>query len=323
MSADLDATTTPDYITDIRPRDPWIKVLFHGLMTGCFSSDRKSYDVGMLETDEHTIQLNVWDSGNKYSQTLTSDSQAILRVNHKDSRNNLVKRFQIGSEFDRTVDPGASGDLRHDFRWLLDFEGRDLHGVKLHKNAGTLHPKFRLENGGVLLTLVRSVPILKNRRENGQPRTRLLGRIGQIVAAYVFLPDFPDGQHPAELMIDGESRYQFLPERRYEIVLRNDCADNADDCFDEGDMLDTTILNDAFRRPRGKEHFTLLLGVEGDSARKMMEKELANGIREECGFELGGLFDFLGEDKIMASRYNPCGKAFYGQSISLDLPRAT
>lgn len=318
MSANLDATTTSDYITNVRPRDPWIKVLFHGLMTGCFSAAHQTYEVGLLETDEHTIQLNVWDSGVRHCQALDEDSQAVLRINHRDSKNNLVKKFQVGAEFDRTVDPCTSNDLRHDFRWLLDFEGMDLHATKLDKNGDELHPRFRLENGGVLFTLVRSVPILKNRRENGQPRTRLLGRIGQIVAAYVFLPEFPDGQYPAELLIDGESAYQFQPDRKYEIVLRNDCADDSSDCFDEGDILDTTILNDAFRRPDGKEHFTLLLGLDDDSARRMMENELANGIREECGFELGRQFDFLSEAKPQASRYNPCGKAFYGQSTSLD-----
>ncbi len=320
MTDDPETNNLANNITDIRPKNPWIKVLFHGLMTGCFRDDNKSYEVGMLRDVDHTIQLNVWDVGKKNPQPFTNTSRAVLRINHQDSNNNLVQRFQLGQEFDRSFDSATLGELRHDFRWLLDFEAPDMHGDKLSKVSGSLHPRFSLENSGVIFTLVRSVPILKNRREAGVPRTRLLGRIGQIVAAYIFLPVFPAGQYPAELIIDNVVRYRFEPIKNYEIVLRNDCPDDSPACFDESDVLDTTTLNRAFRSPSSKEHFTLLLGLDRGAARRMMMDELANGIKEECGFELGAQFDFLKlrDDQIEASRYNPCGKAFYGQSTSLD-----
>lgn len=325
MTADLDSTTALDPITNVRPRDPWIKVLFHGLMTGCFRDAHKTYEVGLLQDNDHTIQLNIWDSNGKHSQPFDEKSKkATLRINHKDSGKNLVRRFQVGANFDRRFDPGPFSDLRHDFRWALDFEGGELHSVELTKNAGRLTPRFRIENGGVLFTLVRSVPILKNRVEEGNARTRLLGRIAQIMAAYIDLPDFPDDQHPAELFIDDSYKFTFDPNKRYEIVLRNDCPEESPDCFYEGDVLDTTLLKAAFQKPPNQEFFLLLLGLDGDLARAMVEVELANGIRNECGLELGNLFSFLRltDDKILASRYNPCGKAFYGQSTSLDEPRA-
>lgn len=319
MSADLDSTTTPDYITDIRPRYPWIKVLFHGLMTGCFNRENTSYEVGLLRRASHTIQLNVWEPQGKNPQQFNENSkQAILKINHRDSRNNKVKRFQPRANFDRLVDPGTSNVIRHDFRWILDFERDDMHGQDdvsqgggrrpLTKIPNKLKPKFRLENGGVLFTLVRAIPILKQR----QGQALYLGRIAQIMAAYIDPPDYPVGMPPAELTIDGGKPYRFDINKKYEIVLRNDCESS-----EAANVIDTTYLRDAFQRT-SKGHFDLLPGLDNEQAKIMMAEELANGIAGECGSELGGLFDFLKERKIRASRYNPCGKAFYGQSTSLD-----
>jgi hypothetical protein len=217
-----------------------------------------------------------------------------------------LSRFQVGEEFDRH-DPAMH---RSDFRWIVDFEANDLHSGTVGKHGKLLRPRFYLENG-VVFTFIRSIPLLKERKESGKRQARILGRVAQVTAAYIYLAR---GDSPAALIVNGE-KIPFASGSKYDVVLRNDCPPGT---LIDGDVVDTTELNKTFTPPARQAHFTLLPGIEGPSAERMMDAEVKGLDLGELSLFFGGLLS-AGDGEVVptVTRTHPCGGAFFG-SGSLD-----
>ena len=157
-------------ICDTLNQDYWIRVLFHGLMTGCFR-DARCYEVGILKNSPptHTLRLSVWEKSAQQVQLVRDpftiknglNQNSIIRLDVKCPApgNDKVCCYQKSGPFDRH-DPSID---RNDFRWSTDFENNEFFRRKLEKRSGDLTPKFRIENSGTLFTLVRSVPLIIER----------------------------------------------------------------------------------------------------------------------------------------------------------------
>lgn len=309
-------------ITKKLPEDFSIRVLIHGLLVGCFNSDGH-FEVGVFnESPDHEFNLSVWEKAkgkngkdqkifsSDKAKSLNKDSEIHLKVYRPRKGFEQVNRFEVGKDFDR-FDPKAN---RNDFRWIVNFEASDLHAGQVRKRGDKLHPRFYLENGTVF-TFIRSVPLLKERREDGQKRILILGRIASVTAAHIYLAPGQASKPAAELIIAGK-KISFSPGTQYDVVLRNDCPGNTH-ALAARNIVDTTQLNETFTPPSRQAHFTLYPGIEGISAGKMMDEEVR-------GLDLGELAPFFASPSYQGNslgarkdRIIPCGAAFFG-SGSLD-----
>lgn len=298
-----------------------IRVLFHGLLVGCFNGDG-CYEVGVFnDSPSHRLRLSVWKKSKagkdeliyaaEGGQKLTASSEARLKVYRPRDGFSTLSRFEVDGEFDRHDERTH----RHDFRWIVDFENAELHDGPVRKRGELLRPRCYLENG-VVFTFIRSVPLLKERKEQGRRRTLLLGRVAQVTGAYIYLAPGRSSKPAAELIVDGES-VPFSGGAKYDVVLRNDCP-AGDSAGATDDVVDTTQLNATFTPPARQRHFTILPGLTGQAAERMMDREVK-------GLDLGELSTFFapsllpsdGTVRARLSRQNPCGGAFFG-SGSLD-----
>ena len=199
---------------------PTITILFRGLYLFSFEKDRQFCQASILETDRHALKVSVATIGLGSAEAAQSASM----LDFEAPRGNLtfevgnrlpgIGAYQVGA-FNRSL-----GHDLHDFRWVLDMEGPELHRQKLSVKAGALSRAVTLNHGLFYSHGLRPVRLEKP----GAAPVDV--DIAREIGCAVHL-----GENEEGVLRFGESpefsvKLAKVPHMRYEITLDNSCADS-------------------------------------------------------------------------------------------------
>jgi hypothetical protein len=122
---------------------PDITLVFNGLFLIAFEKDRKFCQLGVMQAERHCLKIKI------ETQSVSLRDAPELSMNLPNENIHLeVTRRASGVD---TYEPGPfERNSRHDkrdFRWVLDFEGRELHNHPIQVKAGAIKRSVFVYNG--------------------------------------------------------------------------------------------------------------------------------------------------------------------------------
>ncbi|MDX2030660.1 MAG: hypothetical protein SF339_08320 [Blastocatellia bacterium] len=198
---------------------PTITILFRGLYLFSFEKDRQFCQASILETDRHTLKVRVATIGPGSSEAPQSASMLDFEAPQGNISFEVGNRlpgigaYQVGA-FGRSL-----GHDLHDFRWVLDMEGPELHRQKLSVKTGALPRAIMLRHG---LFYSHSLRPVRLEKPGAQPMDVDIARE---IGCAVHL-----GENEEGVLRFGENpefsvKLAKVPNMRYEIMLDNACAE--------------------------------------------------------------------------------------------------
>lgn len=165
---------------------PDIVLLFRGMLAMSIKEGGPYCDVGIIrEAIGHdlvavvakvtkTDQVILWP----YDPTEQLAAKFSLTVDSPDKKIRLFKP-KTKPKWNRKLDQGDG----HDFRWLLDLEGREAYGEQIDVDPEGLRSIFRI-NDGLFFTVFKSKDELRRIRKR---KSKELGRVALAVGAFIYL----------------------------------------------------------------------------------------------------------------------------------------
>jgi len=119
---------------------PTITLIFKGLFLLAFEEENKFCQAGVVLAERHCLKMDIKANGVllPISPDILPDGDIFFEV---PGRASSVNTYEPG-----TFDRDTAKDWR-DFRWLLDFEGRELYNARLRFKAGALNRSIFIHNG--------------------------------------------------------------------------------------------------------------------------------------------------------------------------------
>lgn len=254
------ASTFPTYVPWPYPfpeGDPQVLVLFHGLFNLRFDGTRNSEVLIQNATHAfghrhpHHFNIDIYASTGATPMDVPMVSFPVddsrrhrgysLNVVNAVPQLNGVYVYTPPGTFDRTVPDTATNHNDHrDFRWMLDFDGPDLHGTTIPRENSNGRPSVNI-NKGVFFTALKTCSRFQRLQDGTIPKD--LGYVAWIMGADIRLQ--PGGY--VDLGV-GEAQMRLQPsgDTKYAILFRNDCAVRDVPCdFTIGDP-DETKRNDFY-----------------------------------------------------------------------------
>jgi hypothetical protein len=122
---------------------PDITLVFKGLFLIAFEKDKRFCQFGVIQAERHCLKINIKTS----ASSLPAAPELSCKIPDGDIHLEVTNR---ASGVD-TYEPGRfERNRRHDrrdFRWVLDFEGRELHNHQLPVRPGALKRSVFVYNG--------------------------------------------------------------------------------------------------------------------------------------------------------------------------------
>jgi hypothetical protein len=236
---------------------PEVLVVFHGLFNLRFDGTRNC-EV-LIHNTTHTL-------GHKHPHHFNIDIYAVLdstpvdgpiiTIPVDDSRRhsegyginvvNAVPQLNgvyayTPNGFDRTIrDTESNHNDPLDFRWMLDFDGPDLHGTKIPRKNSKGRPSFNI-NKGVFYTLLKTCSRFQRLKSGTDPQE--LGYVARFMAADIRLQS---GGY-VELGV-GKAKMKLQPsgDTKYLVLFTNDCSISDVPCTFTIGSSDETERNDFY-----------------------------------------------------------------------------
>ena len=122
---------------------PDITLVFSGLFLIAFEKEKRFCQFGVIQAERHCLKIDI----KKRASSLLDAPELSCKIPNENIHFEVTRR---ASGVD-TYEPGEfqrnSRHDRRDFRWVLDFEGRELHNRQLPVRPGTLRRSVFVYNG--------------------------------------------------------------------------------------------------------------------------------------------------------------------------------
>ena len=122
---------------------PDITLVFRGLFLIAFEKEKRYCQFGVIQAERHCLKIDI--------KTRASSLRDAPELSCKIPAENIYFEVTRRASGVDTYEPGLfERNRRHDrrdFRWVLDFEGRELHNHQLPVRAGTLKRSVFVYNG--------------------------------------------------------------------------------------------------------------------------------------------------------------------------------
>lgn len=179
-----------------------IYVTFEGLGFCCFNPVRQGAEIALLRLPGHDLEITVTGSdGRRKAIKEIADNAKIELV----SENTKVKGFHLNNSgnFDRKRGTDVPND-RFDLRWLLDCEGKELHGEKAapKRNTGSVRDLTEMFLPNAYFYAEQVSAVNYEIKRNDEPVSKSFGSLGDALGARV-------DANSASLLIDGEDMFKF------------------------------------------------------------------------------------------------------------------
>ena len=198
---------------------PKVTIVFRGLLVFHPDPARQYFEAGILRAPEHKFRMEVRETSSTSVSSFvvpTETQDDVWSFEFAGAGNRGVSFYQNGA-FDRKA---GIGDAR-DFRWAVDFEGKEFYNQQLTTKQNQLGPIMRVTSGE-FYTKTRTVPLLRNR---GNGTFEYFGSAADEVAANLFA----DGDVVLRSAKSGKEilRLKDKPGTTYEIVVENEFMNEA------------------------------------------------------------------------------------------------
>ncbi|HWN10934.1 MAG TPA: hypothetical protein VNO50_16980 [Pyrinomonadaceae bacterium] len=198
---------------------PTVTIVFRGLMVFHPDPERKYFEAGILQAQEHKFRIQVRENSptvvSTYSVPLGpfgSLERDVWSFEFASSGSRRVSFYRNGF-FDRQR---GIGDER-DFRWAVDLEGREFYNQQLATKTDQLSPVFRVTSGE-FYTKSKTRPLMRNQ---GDGTFQYFGSAADEIAADAFLNSgdvvLRSGKSGKEIL-----RLKQKPNTTYEIIIENE-----------------------------------------------------------------------------------------------------
>ena len=193
---------------------PKVTIVFRGLLVFHPDPARQYFEAGILRAPEHNFRIEVRETsatGVSSFVVPTETQDDVWSFEFAGAANRGVNYYQNGA-FDRKA---GIGDAR-DFRWAVDFEGKEFYNQQLATKQNQLGPIMRVTSGE-FYTKTRTAPLLRNR---GNGTFEYFGSAADEVAANLLA----DGDVVLRSANSGKEilRLKDKPGTTYEIVVENE-----------------------------------------------------------------------------------------------------
>ena len=124
-------------------KSPDITLVFSGLFLVAFEEENKSCQLAVVQAERHCLKINI----KTQSDSLIDAPEFSFKVPNGDIFFEVPGRAQGVDTYELGPFERCSQHDRRDFRWLLDFEGREFHHRRLHLRADALKRSVFVYNG--------------------------------------------------------------------------------------------------------------------------------------------------------------------------------
>jgi hypothetical protein len=244
---------------------PDITLVFNGLFLIAFEKDRKFCQLSVLQSERHCLKIKI------ETRAASAPDTPELSCNFP-NENILFEVTRRASGVD-TYEPGPfernSRHDRRDFRWVLDFEGRELHNNQLPVKDGAIKRSIFVHNG-LFYTLDTEEVIIR------RPIQHVAGTVDDVSQ----IPQFQTGRICNSIGCDiylndrEELLFKYGPDANYSMRLKKErCISYKisvtnlcdDDVEPPPDSSDFALYYDVLDVPRDKQFKVLpALGTVDD-----------------------------------------------------------
>jgi hypothetical protein len=170
---------------------PDIALFFQGLMVVATYEGRKHCRVGILrEVPDHDLVVKLvkldFNTGSttlikEYDQTSIPEKLS-LEVN--DVSENKVRLFpSVPTEFDRKKPPASGSTFPFDFRWALDFEGKEVYDERVELDPDGFRSIFSFRGGLYFAVKVSGGQLGKIKKK----KLKSLGHVALVLGGFIYL----------------------------------------------------------------------------------------------------------------------------------------
>jgi hypothetical protein len=208
---------------------PDITLVFSGLFLFAFAEENGFCQIGIMEAERHCLKIGIKTE----ADSLPNSPGFLFEVSDGDiyfevpNRPKGVDTYEPGS-FDRDT----AQDSR-DFRWVLDFEGRELHDRRLPLKAGSLKRSIFVSNGLFYTHDKQDVRIQKPLSTSTKTAKKVGGEnqlplyrnssIGDSIGCDIYLGDKEEFLFRYGPSADYSIRLKKCPNTSYKISVENLC----------------------------------------------------------------------------------------------------
>lgn len=201
------------------PAPPRVTIVFRGLLVFHPDPARHYFEAGVLPAPEHQFRIEVREKSSAGVSSFVVPSEFLTRAQNdvwsfefKGAVTNPGISFYQNGAFDRKA---GIGDER-DFRWAVDFEGREFYNQQLATRQDQLGPVMRITNGE-FYTKTKTQPLLRNK---GNGTFEYFGSAADEIAADLFVDS---GDVVLRSANSGKEilRLKDKPGTTYEVVVEN------------------------------------------------------------------------------------------------------
>lgn len=246
---------------------PDITLVFNGLFLIAFEKDKKFCQLSVIQAERHCLKINI----KTQAASLPNVPELAVNVPNENIHFEVTRR---ASGVD-TYEPGPfQRNLRHDrrdFRWVLDFEGRELHNHQIPVRDGAIKRSVFVYNG-IFYTLDTEDVIIR----------RPIPHVASTVDSVSLIPQVQTGlickSLGCDIYLSGQEEFLFkygpganysmrLKKEHglsYKISVTNLCAEDVEQ--EPSDSSDFDLYYDVLEVPKD-EQFKVLsaLGTADDS----------------------------------------------------------
>ena len=192
---------------------PDITMVFSGLFLIAFEKDKRFCQFGVIQAERHCLKINIETQG----PSLPDAPKLSFNAPNEDIHFEVTRR---ASGVD-TYEPGPfQRNLRHDrrdFRWVLDFEGLELHNRQLEVRDGAIKRSVFVYNG-LFYTLDTGEVIIRS------PRQHVAGTVDSVG----LVPQFQNGlmceSIGCDIYLSGQEEFliKYGPGANYSMRLKKE-----------------------------------------------------------------------------------------------------
>lgn len=189
-----------------------IKLHFQGLFAFCFNSDNSECQVGVLSTAPgHQLHIMVHKTSSNGEQTQypITLGPALARLKDRiyleiDGATPGIVQVMGAGTLDRKTSPTGSNE--NDLRWIIDYEGPEVHDRSINIREGIIKPIFHLSSG---YFYTRSISPKRHTIVKGSQSKKDFGYVGESIGAdisvevgsQVRLRIVKEGAEPSEVIL--------------------------------------------------------------------------------------------------------------------------
>jgi hypothetical protein len=193
---------------------PTATLIFRGLIIFQPDSERRYFDVGILNAPEHELRIEVRENspdGVSVSSVPLPSIRSKGLIWSLEFANSQGVTFYQSEPFDRNRDVGDEKDSR----WLVDLEGAEFYHRQLPVKSDQLSLVLRM-TGGEFYSKKRTLPLM---RKEGDGKFHYFGRVTDELATDINLAD-------GDLVLRSREGTEILrlkqkPSTTYEVVIEN------------------------------------------------------------------------------------------------------